>query len=163
MFNYMQFAKNIPGPIGDIANAAAGVRSMAGNLAGQHANAANQGALGARTLSTARAAETPWAVRSDAALNPYQQNQLAQQSAAQDLALQQRASQDSAAFNAGLSNQAANLEAERGAWANLQQQKAQNVANQLNALTQTRQTNAGLIASAMQAGAGAVPAGAYNM
>lgn len=154
MFKYMQYA---PGPVGDFARTALNVKQAAGNLVGQHANAANQGALGARTFAGARdPGQLVSGLTQKGYLNEYEQTGLLGQRAAQDMAMQQQASRDEAAFTAGMANEAQNQKLRRQMWENEQMLKAQNVANQLNALAQTRQTNASLIASAMQTGANLV-------
>lgn len=87
-------------------------------------------------------------------LSPQEQAQLANEAARQagrdSLAQQMEAS----AFNAQLGNTAANLNTERAMAVNAQQNAANNVANQLAALSQARSTNANAIASAMQTAAG---------
>lgn len=136
-----------------------------GNAAMQHVGTANKGAQGARALAWSEdPGQIAQPVMQQGFMDEYGQTRLAQNRGNEALAAQGQAAFDLSAQQAGLANQFQNEEFKRGAWRNAQMLKAQNVANQLNNLAQMRQTNAGLIASAMQTGASlASNAGAYNI
>lgn len=87
-------------------------------------------------------------------LNPQQQAQLAQQEANRAAQTQQNLANQQAVFGAQMGNQAANLNTQRQMALAAQSNAAQNVANQLNQLSQARSTNASLIQGAMQGAAG---------
>lgn len=138
-----------------LAGIANGVGQAAGQLAGQMAGTA-AGNLGGRVAGAGLNSSPVFDTlnRAGVQLDPNQQAKLANQfarEAGQDAMNQQMQGQ---AFSAGLGNTAANLNTERAMALNAQANAANNVANQLSALSQARATNANAISNAMNTAAG---------
>lgn len=131
----------VPGVVNAIGQAGS---AASGNMAGQAATA------GLNTGDTHNIAKQ-YIKSLDPAQQARLQNEIAQE-AAQDA---QRNQMGSAAFGAGVLNTGANLSTERQMAVNAQQNAANNVRDQLSALSQRSQANANAINNAMQLGAGA--------
>ncbi len=95
-----------------------------------------------------------YAVNNNLNLSPQQQLELQQRQGAMAANSQADLMAQQMGLTAGLASQAANTNAQRAMVLAAQQNAAQNVANQLNALSQARATNASMLANAMGAGAG---------
>ncbi|BAY80502.1 hypothetical protein NIES25_69900 (plasmid) [Nostoc linckia NIES-25] len=90
--------------------------------------------------------------RAGVQLDPNQQAQLANHYARESGQDSMNQQMQAASFAAGLANTGNNLSTQRQMALNQQANAAQNVANQLNALSQARQSNAQAISNAMSAG-----------
>ncbi|HEY9598362.1 MAG TPA: hypothetical protein V6D33_11890 [Cyanophyceae cyanobacterium] len=89
-------------------------------------------------------------------LNPQQQLDLMQKYGNANAKFQNDMMLNNAAIAAGITNQGANLATGRQMAVNAQANAAQNVANQLNQLSNARTANANMIQGALQAGTGMI-------